>query len=433
MKERFVRRLRGEEPVTYLDPRLEPLLRETFGVPLYEEDVMCVAALVTGLTLEDGDVLRRAIAGSDAAERERLALVFLERARRRGYRPEIARAIWDHLLQFGAFAFCKAHAAGYGVLAWQAGWLKAHFPVEFACAVQNHHAGMYDPRTHLEDAKRHGVGVLLPDVNLSSDGFTVEGGAVRVGLSRVRGLSEETRRALAAARTRRPFRGLEDFLVRVGPARPEAEALVEAGAFDFTGRTRPELLCVLASGFEDYRRRARDGARRSPDDLFADGVPEPAWPVPPLREFPEAERLWREWTVLGLCVGRHPMAIFRQEGWFPGATSCKSAETRLGRRVRVAGIVAARRTVPTREGRPMQFVTLEDETGLVECTLFPDVYARHRGAVRTLGPYLAEGRIEEQYGAPTVNVARITRTGPASVGNAGPPPARSLEPSTGRF
>jgi DNA-directed DNA polymerase III PolC len=412
MKERFVRRLRGEEPVTYLDPRLEPLLRETFGVPLYEEDVMCVAALVAGLTLEDGDVLRRAIAGSDAAERERLAQVFLDRARRRGYRPEIARAIWDHLLQFGAFAFCKAHAAGYGVLAWQAGWLKAHYPVEFACAIQNHHAGMYDLRTHLEDAKRRGVGVLLPDANRSSDGFTVEGDVVRVGLGRVRGLSVGTRRALAAARARRPFCGLEDFLVRVGPARPEAEALVQAGAFDFTGRTRPELLCVLASGFEDYRRRGRGGARRSPDDLFADGAPEPAWPVPPLREFPEAERLWLEWAVLGLCVGRHPMAVFRQDGWLQGVASCRSAETRVGRRVRVAGIVAARRTVPTREGRPMQFVTLEDETGLVECTLFPEVYERYRGAVRTLGPYVAEGRIEEQYGAPTLNVARIVRVAP---------------------
>jgi DNA-directed DNA polymerase III PolC len=435
MKERFVRRLRGEEAVTYLDPRLEPLLRETFGVPLYEEDVMCVAALVAGLSLEDGDVLRRAIAGSDAAERERLGGVFLKCAERRGYRPEVARALWEHLLQFGAFAFCKAHAAGYGVLAWQAGWLKAHYPVEFACAIQNHHAGMYDLRTHLEDARRRGVRVLLPDLNRSGDGFTVEAGAatvgqngrglrphaspairfgsgsgdpalaVRIGLARVRGLSESTRRALLAARARRPFSGFEDFLVRVGPAHPEAEALVFAGALDFTRRTRPELLCVLASAYAEYRRRGRQAGGRS--DLFADGTPEPVWPVPHLPEFSAKERLWLEWSALGLCVGRHPMAVFREEGRFPGAVSCRVAETRVGRRVRVAGILAARRTVPTKEGRSMQFVTLEDETGLVECTLFPDVYARLRGTVHALGPYVAEGRIEEQYGAPTLNVSRI--------------------------
>ena len=420
MKERFVRRLRGEEPVSYLDPRLEPVLRDTFGVPLYEEDVMCVAAEVAGLSLEDGDVLRRAIAGSDALERERLAGVFLECAGRRGYRPEVARDLWEHLLQFGAFAFCKAHAAGYGMLAWQAGWLKAHYPAAFACAIQNHHAGMYDLRTHLEDARRRGVRVLLPDLNRSEDGFTMEGGplgpAVRIGLNRVRGLSESTRRTLLAARLRRPFSGIEDLLVRVGPAHPEAEALVLSGALDFTRRARPELLCVLASGFEDYQKRMRERGRRS-HEIFQDQAPEPEWPVPRLPEFSAKERLWLEWSVLGLCVGRHPMAVFRQEGRFPKAVRCRTAETRVGKRLAVAGILAARRTVPTKEGRSMQFVTLEDETGLVECTLFPDVYARHRGVVHSLGPYVAEGRIEEQYGAPTLNVSRIARvpTYPARV------------------
>jgi len=412
MKERFVRRLRGEEPVTYLDPRLEPVLRDTFGVPLYEEDVMCVAAEVAGLSLEDGDVLRRAIAGSDAAERGRLAGVFLDCAVRRGYRPEVARALWDHLLQFGAFAFCKAHAAGYGVLAWQVGWLKAHYPVAFACAIQNHHAGMYDLRTHLEDAKRRGVGVLLPDLNRSEDGFTMETGvpgpAVRIGLNRVRGLSESTRRALLAARARRPFSGIEDLLVRVGPAHPEAEALVLSGALDFTGRSRPELLCVLTSGYDDYRKRRHGRERRSLEDIFAVDAHEPLWPVPHLPEFSAKERLWLEWSVLGLCVGRHPMAIFREEGRFPKAVRCHTAETRVGKRLHVAGILAARRVVPTKEGRSMEFVTLEDETGLVECTLFPDVYARYRDVVHSLGPYVAEGRIEEQYGAPTLNVSRIT-------------------------
>jgi len=409
MKERFVRRLRGEEPVTYLDPRLEPVLRDTFGVPLYEEDVMCVAAVVAGLSLEDGDVLRRAIAGSDAEERENLAGMFLECAVRRGYRPEVARALWDHLLQFGAFAFCKAHAAGYGVLAWQAGWLKAHYPAAFACAIQNHHAGMYDLRTHLEDAKRRGVRVLLPDLNRSQDGFTMEtGSAVRIGLNRVRGLSESTRRALLAARARRSFSGIEDLLVRVGPAHPEAEALVLSGALDFTARSRPELLCVLTSGYDEYRKRYHQRDRRGLDDIFARDADEPIWPVPHLPEFSAKERLWLEWSVLGLCVGRHPMAIFREEGRFPKAVRCRTAETRVGKRLSVAGILAARRTVPTKEGRSMEFVTLEDETGLVECTLFPDVYARHRGVVHSLGPYVAEGRIEEQYGAPTLNVSRIT-------------------------
>jgi DNA polymerase III alpha subunit len=166
-------------------------------------------------------------------------------------------------------------------------------------------------------------------------------------------------------------------------------------------------LCVLASAYEEYRSRHHNGDRRGLEDIFSARAVEPLWPVPPLPEFSAKERLWLEWSVLGLCVGRHPMAVFRQEGRFPKAMRCRTAETRVGQRVQVAGILAARRTVPTKEGRSMEFVTLEDETGLVECTLFPDAYARHRGVVRALGPYVAEGRIEEQYGAPTLNVSRI--------------------------
>ena len=411
MKERFCRRARGDEPVSYEDPRLMPVLRDTFGVPLYEEDVMCVAAEVAGISMEDGDVLRRAIAGAGRREPERLARVFLARARRRGYDPAVARRIWDGLLQFGAFAFCKAHAAGYGVLAWQAGWLKTHYPVEFTAALMNHHAGMYDKRTHLEDAKRRGVRVRRPDVNLSQDGFTAEGDAVRVGLAWVRGFSDAARRALMVARARRPVAGLEDFLARVPARRSEVEALVLAGAFDFTGRTRPELLCVTASGFDLFRRRrAAAGAREDGgDDLFGgEAGPHTPWTVPALPEFASPEREWRQWQVLGICADLHPMTFLRASAP-PDTVSAAEAERRIGRRVRVAGLAAARRTAETRGGDLMQFVTLEDETGLVECTLFPAVYARHRGVVRNLGPYLAEGRVETQHGAPTINVHRLTR------------------------
>ncbi len=410
MKERFCRRARGSERPAYADPRLEPVLRETHGVPLYEEDVMRVAAEVAGVSLADGDVLRRAIAGTDERELADLARTFIARARRRGYRPETAEAIWNGLLRFGSFAFCKAHAAGYGILAWQAGWLKAHYPMEFAAALMNHHAGMYDKRTHLEDARRRGVRALLPDVNRSRDTFTADGEGIRIGLERVRGLSLTAREAILAGRARRPFAGPEDLASRVALARPELEALVLAGAFDFAGRTRPEMLCAVASGFDLFRRSGRE--RSSGGDLFEDAAPVRApWATPPLPEFSPVERLWLEWHVLGLCVDGHPMEAFRAEpGGLPrGTVPVADAERVRGRRVAAAGIVAARRTVPTRQGRRMQFVTLEDETGMIECTLFPDAYERHRGVVRNLGPYAVTGRIEEQHGAPTLNVERLVK------------------------
>jgi len=412
MKERFVRRLRGLEPVTYPDPRLAPVLEETYGIPLYEEDVMRLAAETAGLTLAEGALFRRTVAAARGAEREELGRVFRRAACRRGFDAAVAASIWDDILRFGSFAFCKAHAAGYGVLAYQAGWLKAHYPLEFTAALMNHHGGMYEKRVHLEDAKRRGIRVLLPDVNRSGEGFTVERDALRVGLARVRGLGAGVRRAVLAERARRPFAGLEDFLARVSLARPEAEALVRAGAFDFTGRTRPSLLCLVAAGSGAFHRR--HAARRGRcEDLFPGG--EEPWPVPPLPPFTPAQRTWLEWETLGLCVHEHPMVHFRPEAPPPGVLPAREALEREGERVAVAGMTAARRTIATRGGRPMQFLTLEDESGMIECALFGAVAAAHRGRLHGLGPFLVEGRLKTRYDAPTLEVSRVRRLAPPPI------------------
>ena len=415
MKERYVRCARGLETPRALHPRLEPVLRGTYGLPLYEEDVMRVAAAAAGVTLEDGDMIRRAIASSREEEREEIGRMFRRAAERRGFTPGEALGVWEDLLRFGTFAFCKAHAAGYGMLAYQTGWLKAHYPVEFTAALLNHHAGMYDKRTHLQDAQRRGVRVLLPCVNRSRDTAVPEGNAVRVGLEYVRGLSDTARSALLAERKRRAFAGLEDFLCRVSISRPEAEAMILGGVFDGahhtnhaagSARTRPQLLCALAAVFEACRERRRTGEAWGGTDLF-NHPPGPAV-VPALPDFDRTERLWLEWHVLGLCVGDHPVRFFRGEGALEGTVSARRAEALVGRRVRVAGIVAARRVVSTRKGESMQFITLEDETGMIECTLFPEVFRRYRNLVRELGPYVAEGRVEDSYGAPTLTVDVMT-------------------------
>ena len=402
MKERYVRRARGLEPVTCFNSKLLPVLRETLGVPLYEEDVMRMAAAVAGVSLEDGDMIRRAIAEGRSEEVDELGRMFQRAAWRRGYQKSEAESIWRHLMQFGAFAFCKAHAAGYGVLAYQTAWLKAHYLTEFSCALMNHHSGMYDKRTHLQDIQRRGVHVLGPCVNRSQQTTAPERCAMRIGLEYVRGLSLGTIERLVQERRRREFAGVEDFIRRVAVKRPELETLIIAGAFDFTRRTRPELLCAAASGFERFTRGRRMSSEA--DDLFSE-APRPL-DVPPLPQFSRTERLWMEWYATGLCIGGHPMEAV------PGRRDlmqAREAERQPGKTVRVGGIVAARRIVPTKNDESMQFVTLEDESGMIECTLFPAIHNLHGRSVRGLGPYVAEGRIEDQYGAPTLTVDRIQR------------------------
>ncbi|HYM82358.1 MAG TPA: DNA polymerase III subunit alpha, partial [Candidatus Limnocylindria bacterium] len=162
MKQAFCRRQRGLEPAVFLHPRLEPVLRATHGVLLYEEDVMCVAAALTGLSLAEGDQLRRAIAAAGSDELLALERGFVGQSARAGVDAETARSVWRELARFAAYAFCKAHAAGYGALAYQSTYLKAHFPTEYAVGILNHHAGMYPTWVHVEDLRRQGVTFLAP-------------------------------------------------------------------------------------------------------------------------------------------------------------------------------------------------------------------------------------------------------------------------------
>jgi DNA polymerase III alpha subunit len=402
MKDAYVRRAHGDEPVAHLHPRLEPILNERFGILLYEEDVMACAAALTGGTLADGDLLRRAIKKSGKEERARLKAEFVRRARASGVRGRDAEAVWTHLEKFAEYGFCRAHAAGYGVLAWRSALLKARYPAAYACAVMNNHAGMYPARVHLEEAKRMGVRVRPPCVNASADGFSLDAdGSLRVGLARVHGLAERTRERIFEARDRKPFASLAGFLRRVPAAFREVEALVLGGAFDFTGRTRPELLYRLRVLFECER---EEGRRRHGALFGEDLCPGAGLRLP---QYDPWTLLRREGEVLGLFAGDHPMAVLRPD-LPPGTVPAARLPDHAGKRVAVAGILSARRGTRTaRTKEKMAFVTLEDESGLVECTLFPRAYRRWGGRFRSAGPFLASGRVEDRFGSCTLSADAV--------------------------
>ncbi|MBI5710852.1 MAG: DNA polymerase III subunit alpha [Candidatus Eisenbacteria bacterium] len=457
LKELFCRRHRGLEPAAFLHPSLEPVLRETHGLLLYEEDVMRVAAPLAGLSLAEGDDLRRAIAAArDDEEFRALERGFVGLAARRGVTPDTARAVWRDLARFAAYAFCKAHAAGYGTLGWQSAYLKARFPTEWAVVILNHHAGMYPTWVHVEDLRRgdrratagaptgapteggsgsgsgcgSGVTFLPPCVNRSAWDTTLEvvrsgerrgeilRAAVRVGLGRVFGLAAATGARIMAERASRPFRNLADLGDRVRPALPEVESLVLAGALDWTGRSRPSLLLearVAAGGGPGTRapERLRRPARERPPALVApDGsalAPEPVAPVavPELPEFDLAERVRGECRATGLWFSAHPLDVLVDRAALAGATPAAELAAHAGRRVTIAGLPCAHRRVETRSGGTMLFLTLADRTGLAECALFPDAYRACAPAVRAQ-VVRAEGRVDETLGAVTLAAERVT-------------------------
>ncbi|MGH7742009.1 MAG: OB-fold nucleic acid binding domain-containing protein, partial [Candidatus Eiseniibacteriota bacterium] len=405
-KESFCRRQRGLESARYLHPRLEPVLRATHGLMLYEEDVMRVAHAFAGLTLAQGDDLRRAIAHArDDEEFRSLERGFVAHARRAGADETAARAVWRELTRFAAYAFCHAHAAGYGTLGWHSAYLKSHFPAEWAVGVLNHHAGMYPTWVHVEDLRREGVRIHPPCVLRSELNATLEDGAVRVGLSRVFALSSATGVRLVSERTARAFSSLQDFLERARPSADEIEPLVRSGALDALGRTRPSLLLearvAVARGLFTRRRAEREPALEGNDGGAL--LPDPVAPLaaPELPEFALAERVRGELDSTGLWFSAHPLDVL--VGEVAGATPAASLAQHTGSRAVLAGLLCAWRRVETRQGGMMLFATLADRSGVAECVLFPPVYhafadVMHASIVR------AEGRVDETLGAVTLVV-----------------------------
>ncbi len=417
MKVAFCRRQRGLEPATFLHPRLETVLRGTHGLLLYEEDVMCVAAALTGLSLAEGDLLRRAIAAARGIEEFRsLEAGFVTQAARADVDTGTARAVWRELTRFAAYAFCKAHAAGYGTLAYQCTYLKTHFPTEFAVGILNHHAGMYPTWVHVEDLRRAGVEFRPPCAARSAWQTTYEPGAtgggsscaaaVRVGLSHVFGLAQATGERIVAARADRPFRSLADLIDRVRPTLPEVESLVLAGALDGTGRSRPSLLLEARAGARAWSAPGNRGAAgRGGIGVLLDTEPVATIRVPALPEFDLARRVRGEIEATGLWFSGHPLDTMIPPETARGAVPAASLPAHAGRRVAVVGLPCAYRRVETKSGERMLFMTLADRSGLAECVLFPDAYRANAAASR--GQVVrAEGRVDESLGAVTLAAER---------------------------
>jgi len=369
MKEAFVRRERGLEAVP---PR--GLLTDTHEIMLYEDDAMLVASALTGLSLAEGDRFRRRVQKLRTDdERRAVSREFLELAVRHGTDPAVAKDLWIQMAKFTEFSFCRAHAASYGVLAWASVWLAAHYPVAHWVAALNNNQGLYDARVYLEQAKREGIPVRLPCAQRSGLEFTEEQGAIRVGFNRIFGIEQ---REIAQILEARPFSSLGDFLARTKLSKPSLRSLVLCGALDWTEMPRPRILMSA---------RAR-------------GLETPAIP-----DFTEEEKFSRELEILGLSARRHILSYLAPQRAFDS----RALESSAGKRVRLLGIMATSRIAETAKSEPMEFITMEDEHGLFEAVLFPQVFRRCRAYIGTLGPYEIVGKVESRYDVTVVTAESV--------------------------
>ncbi len=422
-KELFIKRLRGEEPVEYPHDALKSILGDTLGVCIFQEQVMRIAQVAGEMSLAEADIMRRSSAKfSGRRDLERLRTKFLLATGMMGLTTKQREETWMMVEKFAGFGFCKAHAATYADISYRMAYLKTHHPTEFLAAMCSAGAGFYHVSAYVEEAKRWGIEVRLPSVNHSRMEYTAEAlangkRALRIGLMQVKGLRVETMTAIVRAREEGgAFRSLEDFLWRVPRwnrdkpvEKDEIVALIKCGAFDEVrdqvgdqyvdkdcGMTRPEMLWrwnLLQAGSNG----AQPGLavpRDEPETLFADAKAVDAIGATlaemPAAAYTQEQRLRYERDILEVCVSGHPLDFLPRNG----ETWSDELDGLCGKRVTLCGWVVTYRHVGTKNYRNMMFVTLEDQRGLYEVVLFPDVYDRYGGLVFETRAMRVTGRVE---------------------------------------
>ncbi|MCW5873081.1 MAG: DNA polymerase III subunit alpha [Anaerolineales bacterium] len=379
LKDAFVRRHLGQEPVRHVHPALQPLLEETHGVFLYQEQVLRVAHELAGFSLAESDLLRRAMSHFDPGKQmQTLKEKFIHGAgQRHAVAPAVAERIWDMMAAFAGYGFPKAHAASYALTAWRSAWCKTHFPAEFMAAVLANWGGYYGQNTYLLEARRLGLPLHAPHINYSQAQFSVtyhDGKPhLYMGLEQLRELGRSTQQRILELR---PFTSLADLLVRAYPRANEARNLIEAGALEGLGSI-PALLEELENG---RWQRGQMQLFAPPQETGADWTAE--------------QKAAAQTRLLGVSLIAHPLDLFAKAMQRAGVLNTLEASTRLNQEVRVAGMRQSWRRVRTSAGGYIYFMDLADLEGTLRVVVPGEVYTRGRTAFREGVPVLIEGRLE---------------------------------------
>jgi len=384
-KAAFVRRAAGEEPAIPPHPRLATLLAPTFGLLLYEEDLTLAISLFTGWDFARADRLREDVvaAADDAGVRDAVRAEFAIAARATGLTEEEIATAWRSVERFAAYSFHKAHATSYARLVERTAFLKTHHPAAWACGVLNSYGGHYPLRTIAADVVRHGVPLAAPHVGVSGECATLAaGGGIRLGLDAVKGLTRRSATRILAAR---PFADLAALVTSVRLSTAELEALVLAGACDGLAPLDPAGYPFLHEALLERAAEVREG--RIPALRVPEVVGEHA------DRYRMLVRVRNEIRFLAMHPTAHPMTVLRDEAARAGAVRIVDLAACAGRRVRVAAVVASSRRLAVEGGRLLQFVTLEDESGLVEARLAPPVHAALGDPITHPGPFLVDGHV----------------------------------------
>ncbi|HWC75614.1 MAG TPA: DNA polymerase III subunit alpha, partial [Gemmatimonadales bacterium] len=394
----FINRKLGREKVRYPHPALEEILAPTYGVIVYQEQVMRIASALAGYSLAEADVLRKAV-GKKIKEliQEELGN-FVKRAIARGHDKRTVEEIAAQIETFGRYGFNKSHSVAYSILSYQTGWFKTYYPAEFMAALLSSEIGNTDRVVqYINEARELGIQVLAPDVNESGYKFTVVGDKrIRFGLGAVRNVGEGAIASIIAGRKEAPYRSLVELCDRTDLRlcnKRVIESLIDAGACDSLGGERSQLVAALDHAFSEaqVRQQERFSGQHA---LFGETTPLPApsSPLPDVPPWSEHERLAREKAVLGFFISGHPLAKYRTEVELFGTRTTATLGLWSEQKVTVAAVVTVvKRQISKRSGAEYARLTLEDFHGTAEALVFPESWAKLNSVIRADGAYLLTG------------------------------------------
>jgi DNA polymerase-3 subunit alpha len=403
MVDDFILRKHGKKKITYDFPQLEPILQDTYGVIVYQEQVMLIAQVLANYSLGGADLLRRAMGKKKAEEMAKQKEIFLKGAKENDLDLKRAEAVFDLMEKFAAYGFNKSHSAAYALVAYHTAYLKAHYPVEFMAALLTEDMENTDKVVkNIAEVRSMGIEVLPPDINASDRSFTVHDNAIRFGLGAVKGVGSSAIEVILEVRREGAFSSFHDFCERVNLQKVNKkvlEALIKCGAFDSLDGRRAQFMEALEGAMDAGQRLQRERAMGQ-ESLF--GMEEIVsssgnghGKLPEVEEWPEKVLLNFEKEALGFFITGHPLARYQDTIRRFATCDAASLHDRADKEeVKVCGIVAGIKELTTKKGDRMAFATLEDLSGLVEMVLFPEVYAASSDLIKGEAPIFVSGTLD---------------------------------------
>jgi DNA polymerase-3 subunit alpha len=406
MHDDYVERKHGRQKVQYLIPELEPILNNTYGVILYQEQVMKIAGQIANFSMAEADNLRKAmgkkIASVMAEQRDR----FVKGAMENGIDEQKANELFELIETFAGYGFNKSHSAAYALIAYQTAYLKAHFPAEFMAAVLTSEMNSSDSvAKYIAECRNMNIPILPPDINESHKGFTVSGKKIRFGLAAVKNVGESAIESVIEIRQQGQFSSLFDFCQRVDLRKVNKrvlESLIQCGAFDSMGHSRAALMAAADEAL-DYGQKVQKERNDPQMSLFGGGIGSEvetinAPVIPEIAEWDEKHMLELEKEAIGFYITGHPLDEYRDlMEKYTNVDALSIAEDGVADRevVRIGGIVRNIKAIMTKKGDPMAFVDIEDMHGSVEVTVFPELYSSAADVLVTDTPVFVQGQVQK--------------------------------------